>query len=150
MSPNCQRGLPKKQGNQEKRFHAWRILPRTVDKNYPLLTHPFWLVVSSTFHSQTEAESHRDFVQADILDSSPHNRRRGVAGKSSATAASTPSCPSVTIRSIWVAPRARKSCSTQRQPSLPSSAQARSAKTSLLPSRSTARAVKMMVASAWS
>jgi hypothetical protein len=45
-------------------------------------------------------------------------------------------------------PRVRRSCSRASQPSLLSSAQARSARTSLLPSRSTPNAVKMMVESA--
>src|SRR5712692_3885193 len=43
-------------------------------------------------------------------------RCRGVAEKRAETAARSPSCPSVTIRSIWVAPRPRRSCKRQLLP----------------------------------
>ena len=76
-------------------------------------------------------------------------RCRGVAEKRAETAARSPSCPSVTISSIWVAPRLRRSCKRQLHPSLSSSAQTRNANTSLFPSRSTPSAVKMMVESVW-
>jgi hypothetical protein len=45
-------------------------------------------------------------------------RCRRVAEKRAETAARSPSCPSVTIRSIWVAPRLRRSCKRQLHPSL--------------------------------
>jgi hypothetical protein len=71
----------------------------------------------------------------------------GVAAKREAPAASSPSWPSVTMRSIWLTPRVRRSCKRQLQPSLSSSAHARKVRTSLLPSRSTPSAVTIMVAS---
>jgi hypothetical protein len=58
---------------------------------------------------------------------------RGVAENSSPRAASNPSCPSVTSRSTWVAPRLRMSCKTLSHPSLSSSAQARPRQYFLLP-----------------
>lgn len=74
-------------------------------------------------------------------------RWRAVAVKRAETAASRPSCPSVTMRSTWVAPRRRTSCKRHLHPSLSSSAHARNASTSLFPSRPTPRAVTMMVES---
>jgi hypothetical protein len=71
---------------------------------------------------------------------------RGVAGNRAETAAKSPSCPSGTPRSISPTPRLRRSCRRQLQPSLSSSAHARKASTSLLPSRSTPSAVRIMVA----
>ncbi len=63
-------------------------------------------------------------------------RCRNVAGKSEVRAASKPSCPSVTTKSICATPRVRRSWRRQLQLSLLSSAHARNARTSRLPSKS--------------
>lgn len=132
------------------------------------LLHPFWLVICLPTAIRGQPLSNRDFGQANILHYCPDNgqttglvviafitlrclctthRWRAVAGKRAEMAASKPSYPSVTSRSISVAPRVRRSWE-QTTPSLLSCAHARMASTSLLPSRSTPSAVKMIVVSA--
>ncbi len=51
------------------------LAPQDSEHKLPLLNHPLWLVVGSTHRSQFTAGSHRNFVQANILHSGPHNRQ---------------------------------------------------------------------------
>ena len=76
--------------------------------------------------------------------SATFQRWPGVAATSSPTAASHPSCPSVTRRAIWMAPRLRRSCQRPSHPCLLSSAHERLAKTAVFAVRSPPNAVTML------